>query len=107
MAPLSLRVIEKGAFSMCENLRYVELNEGLESLGENERPKSGDYPCGVFEGSGLEDIRLPSTIHVIESCAFRHCKRLKYIELHNKLEVIKELSFSDSGLENVTLPLSL
>ena len=56
------------------------LNEGLEMLGTDEYPESkDDNYCGVFEDSAVEDVKLPSTLKVIEYRAFGKCKSLKNI----------------------------
>ena len=46
--PASLRTIAQGAFAECWHLRTVELGEGLEVLGTNERSSYGKGWCGVF-----------------------------------------------------------
>ena len=46
--PASLRTIAQGAFAECWHLRTVELGEGLEVLGTNERSSYGGKWCGVF-----------------------------------------------------------
>lgn len=42
------------------------LNEGLEALGIDEPGPDKDKPSGVFEDSGLERVRLSSTLKRIE-----------------------------------------
>ena len=44
----SLRTIAQGAFAECWHLRTVELGEGMEVLGTNERSSYGKRWCGVF-----------------------------------------------------------
>ena len=70
MAPSSLRTIERTAFYKCAKLKRVILNEGLETLGENELVDNGRDFTGVFEESGVQEIFLPSTLRVIERRAF-------------------------------------
>lgn len=82
LAPRSLREIGSEAFARCQNLRRVVLNEGLEKLGDDitklkvyrERPY-----LGVFEGSGIENVQLPSTLSILEGNTFKACRGLKYI----------------------------
>ena len=76
LAPPALRVLAQAAFYRCLHLRRVELNEGLEVLGADE--KEEDRSCyGVFEESAVEDVRLPDSLKRIESRAFEGCKGLK------------------------------
>ena len=58
---------------------------------------------GVFEGSALENIKLPSTLKKIESCAFGFCTNLKSITLPDSLEYIGEGCFGGSALESISL----
>ena len=58
IAPQSLKEIYGTAFYCCKSLKRVVLNEGLETL-------SNYYSGGVFENSGIEEIRLPSTLKKI------------------------------------------
>ena len=59
LAPPSLRAIGDGAFSYCESLKRVTLNEGLERLEghiHRDRDDDGDpYTkyVGIFQSSGL------------------------------------------------------
>ena len=69
VAPPSLRVLRQSAFQDCKNLKYVKLNEGLEVLGTDDHPDGNDW-CGVFEGSAVECVELPSTLRRIESSTF-------------------------------------
>lgn len=56
--------IESRAFSRCKNLRYVELNEGLEKIG-----------WYSFEGTKILRIELPASIKNIGNFAFPKCLR--------------------------------
>ena len=85
------------------------INEGLEVLGTAEYPseeedvnKSKKW-CGVFEGSALESIELPSTLKRIEYRVFFGCKNLKHIELPENLEHIGNWCFCGSGLEKTMI----
>ena len=48
---------------------------------------------GVFEGSALEEIALPSTLRRIEHCAFEKCKNLKRVLLPDGLERVGRACF--------------
>ena len=45
---------------------------------------------GVFEGSALERVGLPSTLKRIEYNAFESCKNLKSINLPEMVEYVGE-----------------
>ena len=92
VAPLSLRVLKQSAFQDCKSLKYVKLNEGLEVLGTDERPGGWDW-CGVFQGSAVEYVELPSTLRRIECSTFAECDNLKSIELPERLEYIGNQCF--------------
>ena len=60
----------------------MRLNEGLEKLGEN-----------AFYSSGIESIRLPSTLKRIEAKTFYGCKNLRSIEIPDNVEYVREGCF--------------
>ena len=74
------------------------LNKGLEVLGTDEYPSKGRIYYGVFQGSTIEEVTLPSTLKVIEYDAFRNCKNLKYITLPDGLGKIGMRCFYESGI---------
>lgn len=97
-APQQLREIGEGAFYQCRSLIHAKLNEGLEALGTNVPNKQ----ChGVFEESGLQGIRLPTTLKKISSSAFRACASLSSVELPDRLETIGPNAFENSGLQGI------
>lgn len=55
----------------------------------------------------MEDVRLPSTLRIIENSAFVRCKNLKEIKLPDRLEKIGASSFMESGLKELVLPKSV
>ena len=91
--PGSLRTISQGAFAGCESLKCAKFGEGLEALGTDKHADGGKGWHGVFEGSALENVQLPSTLKRLERRAFKECKSLKSIELPEKLEHIGEFCF--------------
>lgn len=107
VTPQSVRTIRRGAFCNCGDLKKAVLNEGLEVLGTEEKEMSKEHWSGVFQGSALETVKLPSTLKRIECKAFRSCASLKRIDLPEKLEYIGMESFSNSGLQSVTFPKAL
>ena len=92
--PSSLKVIAKGAFCECRHLKDVELNEGLEKLGYNSSEDEKELNGLVFAGAGIESIRIPSTLKVIEAATFLECKNLKSVEFSESLEKIGVAAFS-------------
>ena len=77
--PGSVRTVSQGAFSGCQDLRTAVLNEGLEVLGEDGYYNDDKMLNGVFAGSALESITLPTTLKRIEYGAFAYCASLMRI----------------------------
>lgn len=77
------------------------MNEGLETLGTEERSLDQFTYCGAFQESGLKKVRLPSTLKVIKNEAFMGCANLKNISLPDGLVEIGLRAFRESGLESV------
>ena len=102
--PQSVRTIRQGAFCKCESLRTVVLNEGLETLGTDEHPENGNYWYGVFQGSALESVTLPSTLRKIKEFTFKNCKNLRSVVLPAGLECIGYSCFRDTGIAEIMLP---
>ena len=82
----------------------MQLNEGLEELGEKEVISGDEWKGAVFAWSAIETITLPSTLKRLEYQTFWYCKNLKRIEIPNGIEYIGEECFRDSGIEEITLP---
>ena len=54
------------------------LNEGLELLGEPGTKENKQYPDrGVFAGSGIESVVVPSTVRRLECGTFLNCENLR------------------------------
>lgn len=60
--PKGLTLIGKNAFQDCENIKSIELNEGLENIGKK-----------AFMGTSLTALKFPSTLQIIHDEAFRNC----------------------------------
>lgn len=75
--PSTLKRIETKVFSDCENLKGVQLPQGLEYLG---------YRC--LDGLGLEEFVAPPALREIRG-TFYGCKRLKRVVLNEGIEVLK------------------
>lgn len=60
--PKDLTLIGKNAFQGCNYIKSIELNEGLENIGEK-----------AFYGTSLESVKFPSSLKIINDCAFANC----------------------------------
>lgn len=60
--PNGLTLIGKNAFQNCNYIKSIELNEGLENIGES-----------AFSGTTLETVKFPSSLKIINDCAFANC----------------------------------
>lgn len=81
--------------------------EGLEVLGTDERPDDNAWFYGIFGGSVIEHVELPSTLRRIEYNVFEGCRNLKDISLPEGLTYIGERCFMDSALESIAIPAKL
>ena len=61
----------------------------------------------AFAESGLESVRIPSTLRVLCAYSFLRCGALKAAELSEGLLKIGVCAFAESGLERVAFPASL
>lgn len=61
----------------------------------------------AFYGISIESAKLPNTLKFIGESAFRQCGNLKSITLGDDIEEIQDLSFSESGISEIKLPLNL
>lgn len=104
--PPSVITVSVSVFQNCGQLRRVELNEGLQVLGEKWCHGDQEFEGTVFAESGIESIRLPSTLKTLEALTFAHCERLRSVEFAEGLERIGFEAFQQSGIEHAVLPLS-
>lgn len=67
---LSYRIIDikNNAFENCINLKHIDLPDTILFIGQR-----------AFAGSGLESIRIPSTIMGVGNYVFRNCEELKEV----------------------------
>ncbi len=87
------------AFAFCDNLETIELNEGLQIIGE-----------GAFYGynstNKIKSITIPSTVTEIEKNSFRSCQNLDNIIFSGEnITTIGEYAFLEcTKLSSVSLP---
>lgn len=60
--PNGLTLIGKNAFQNCNYIKSIELNEGLENIGDS-----------AFFGTTLGTVKFPSSLKIINDCAFANC----------------------------------
>jgi len=79
LIPSCINFIEDDTFKGCENLKYVEFEGKLETLG------------GAFdECTALENIILPDGIKTVNSYTFTECRSLNYVKIPSTVKKIKE-----------------
>ena len=105
--PSSVETVAAWAFSECTWLKRVQLNEGLKTLGEKVRFGRREFDGEVFFKSGIEHIRIPSSVKAIEICTFSLCDSLKTVEFSEGLEKICVGAFAGSAIEDIVLPSSV
>ena len=95
--PSTVRTLSDYAFRYCENLKTVELQEGLEEI----KP-------GCFESSSVEEIVIPSSVRRIGREAFCMCEHLKGLVFApgSALERVGKYAFRSTKLtrDKVQLP---
>lgn len=77
--PPGVREIRCGAFSYCDRLRRVRLNEGLERLNAEETVNGRPYEGCVFASSAVREISLPSTLKEAGGDPFIGCEGLRVV----------------------------
>lgn len=92
--PSTLRKIGSFAFAYTYSMPGIELNEGLQHIGEY-----------AFLGAGLEEVTIPESIVGIDNGAFSGNNRLERISLPETMEAVPADLFSNcSALEKVSIP---
>ena len=96
--PSTLKKINKGAFTYCENLKKINLPNSIESIGN----------LAFYNCLGLEEIVLPEKLKTIENETFARCENLKLIKFPKELTEIKSSSFKDCfSLKEIECPEAL
>lgn len=102
--PRTVRFVKGETFYGAESLQSAVLNEGLEVLGCDPNPRPGRPYNPVFAMSGLEKVRIPSTLKAIEGRTFFKCEKLRSVHFSEGLKKIRFSAFMGSGIESVVLP---
>jgi len=81
----SLQRVGDSTFKGCESLNYVKfLGGNVTAIG-----------CNAFEGTAIQEIKIPSLVTEIEKNTFQSAKSLKSIELGPAISFIDEKAFID------------
>lgn len=119
--PASLKEIECGAFTMCDQLKNVTFKcpenlEHIESFAFSNTPWQdrkieengviiiGKHLVGV--SPKIEYLSIPETITHICGAAFLK-SNIKHLEIHNGVVEIGSYAFNNSSIESIALPDSL
>lgn len=83
------------AFQGFENIKSVEMSDGITIIGEN-----------MFRGcTSLSTISFPSDLELIYSSAFKGCSSLESLSIPDTVETIYSSAFEDCiSLKTVTIP---
>ena len=91
--PRNVKEIGEGTFSDCENMRNLNLQDGLEKIGKF-----------AFCTLKIKKFVLPSTVESIGECAFLGCSKLKSIKINRGLQSIGNSAFSDTKIRTIVIP---
>ena len=85
--PKTLEVIEAHAFELCTKITSINLEEGLENIGEK-----------AFYATGLTSVHFPSTLRIINDGAFYCCEILN-IKFNAGLKFIGNAAFAKANVK--------
>ena len=95
--PNTIKVIAGKAFTGCNNLKHLDLPEGIEYLGES-----------CFSKSGLETVSIPGTIRKLSSWCFDDCTKLHSVSIGEGVITMEYGAFAGcASLKQIALPESL
>ena len=114
--PNTVKKINPGAFSGCEDLNAVVLPEGITEIPNDcfsycTSLASISLPSTItrigensFRGcSELVDIVIPKETTIIDEFAFYNCLKLSNVTFNDKLKVIEKYAFSVTNLQKLEL----
>lgn len=116
--PEGLKEIESSAFSSCPSLKSVYIpgsitkidaaafsHSGLETVTIAENSSLKEIEENAFDScSSLKSINLPDSVSYIGNEAFIYCSSLTNINIPDSLTAVKEFTFFNTGLTEVTIP---
>lgn len=89
--------IKTFSFMECTNLEEFNLPEGIEEIASF-----------ALENTAIKELKLPSTVKIIQNSAFASCKKLSKVELNDGLETIERNAFYNCiNITNIKFPDSL
>lgn len=89
--PRTLQKIHVRAFRFCLALRAIQLPDTLNYIG-----------IDAFCYSGLTKVRIPASVQIIESGAFKDCEKLDRIDLESRETEVADNAFSGTpGLQRL------
>ncbi len=95
--PEGIDEIAPGAFSFAQNLREINVTEGVITID-----------AFAFEHSKIEKASIAGSVYQIDDYAFAYCENLHEVNLGNGIEKIYHAAFAnDRALEQITLPSTL
>ncbi|MBQ8796512.1 MAG: leucine-rich repeat protein [Clostridia bacterium] len=77
------------AFYECENLKEVNLAEGVEDI----------HTYAFYGCKALESVTLPNSVKTIEGAAFKNCENLKGINHSGEIYIVGSDSFDNTAWE--------
>lgn len=93
--PSTVKAIAKGAFSNHEQLKRVNLPEGIQEIGSQ----------AFMNCKDLEEITIPSTVNEIEQETFSNNRRLRKVILNEGIQRIGYGAFQNcENLEEIDIP---
>ena len=94
--PIGIEYIGDDAFRNCSVLTEITIPEYVTKIGYYS-----------FGHTGLKEIKLPA-VKEVEGMAFKGCKDLKTVVMHDSIKVIGDFAFMDCrNLEKVNLPVGM
>lgn len=112
----SVRKIEHGAFSGCNNLSSIIVHSDINEIGKFAfsdcqnlnnviiNAKMEIIPDGLFRGSGIYEFDIPTETKKIGLASFADCKRLQKVIIPENVTKIDAFAFkNDESLKYVTI----
>ena len=116
--PNSIKTIEKYAFWANHSIKKINLNEGLEKIGDfafggtkisliNIPSSVKEIGNGAFKGTEITLINIPSSVKEIGKSAFNSCSNLYQVTLNEGLEKIGDFAFGGTKISLINIPSSV